>query len=383
MTHMRRAVELARQALGSTSPNPAVGAVIAKDGVEVGRGITQTPGRAHAEIGAIAQAGTQARGATLYVTLEPCCTWGRTPPCTGAIIEAGISTVYAAAIDPNPDVSGKGLAELQAAGVSATVVLEPVDGLKELYEGFSKHINTGLPFVTAKFAMSLDGKIATHTGDSKWVTGPPARNLVQEIRREADGILVGVRTALADDPLLTTRNTNGQPLERQPLRVILDSKLRTPPTSQMLRQPGTTVVYTREDAPKVRALRLESSTAEVVRLPSDTTGRVDLPKVLADLGSRGVVNLIVEGGGTVLGSFFDQELVDKIFAFVSPVVVGGSGATTPVRGLGAATMDSAWRIQEATAEPIGDDWLITGYLPTREQLVSALDLDEGLVCLPE
>ena len=364
---MRHAVELARQVLGTTSPNPAVGAVVVKDGVEVGRGATQPPGQAHAEIGALAQAGHLAKGATLYVTLEPCCNWGRTPPCTAAIIDAGIATVYAAATDPNPAVSGKGLAELEAAGIRAAIVPEDVEGIKELYEAFAKHINTGLPFVTAKFAMSLDGKIATHTGDSKWVTGQPARSLVQEMRQEADGILVGVRTVLADDPLLTARDSSGAPLERQPLRAILDGALRTPPSSQLFQQPGTTVVYTKEDAPKTRARRLESSGAEIVRLPPDAAGLVSLPDVLRDLGSRGVVSLIVEGGGTVLGSFFDQGSIDKVFAFVSPVVVGGSGAASPVEGLGAATMGAAWRLEEAAARPIGEDWLITGYPRKPEQ----------------
>ena len=241
-------MEAARQVLGYTSPNPAVGAVVMKDGLEVGRGATQPPGKAHAEIGALQQAGDRASGGELYVTLEPCCHWGRTPPCTGAIIQAGIRRVYAAAIDPNPLVGGQGFAELEAAGIE--VVLEgPVEGAKELYESFFKHITTGLPFVTAKFAMSLDGKIATRTGDSKWVTGPPARSLVQRMRRQADAILVGVGTMLADDPLLTSRDDKGTPLERQPLRAVVDSACRTPPSARMLAQPGVTLVYTRDDAP--------------------------------------------------------------------------------------------------------------------------------------
>ncbi len=363
---MRHAVELARQALGNTSPNPAVGAVVVKDGVEIGRGATQPPGQAHAEIGALDQAGDLAKGATLYVTLEPCCNWGRTAPCTGAIIDAGIAKVYAAAIDPNPAVAGKGLAQLESAGLQ-TVLDEGVDGVKELYEAFSKHINTGLPFVTAKFAMSLDGKIATHTGDSKWVTGPAARSLVQQLRRETDGILVGVGTVLADDPLLTARDSSGAPLERQPLRAVLDSACRTLPTSQIFQQPGTTVVYAKEDAPKARIRRLESAGAQIVLLPPDKAGHVSLPDVLADLGSRGLVSLIVEGGGTVLGSFFDQGLVDKVFAFVASVIVGGSGAASPVEGFGVSTMKGAWRVEEAAAQRLGEDWLITGYPRRQEQ----------------
>ena len=366
MTHMLHAVELARQVLGTTSPNPAVGAVVVRDGVEVGRGATQPPGQAHAEIGALAQAGDLAKGATLYVTLEPCCIWGRTPPCTSAIIDAGIVKVYAAATDPNPAVAGKGLTELESAGLQ-TALDEGVDGVKELYEAFSKHINTGLPYVIAKFAMSLDGKIATHTGDSKWVTGPEARGLVQQMRRESDGILVGVGTVIADNPLLTARDSVGAPLEAQPLRAVLDSSCRTPPTSQMFHQPGMTVVYTKEDAPRARVRRLEAAGAQIVRLAPDKAGQVNLPDVLADLGSRGVVSLIVEGGGTVLGSFFDRGLVDKVLAFVSPVIVGGSGAASPVEGLGVSTMGGAWRVDGAAAKRIGEDWLITGYPRRQEQ----------------
>ena len=266
-------MEAARQVLGYTSPNPAVGAVVMKDGSEVGRGATQPPGQAHAEIEALRQAGDRARGGELYVTLEPCCHWGRTPPCTGAITQAGIRRVYAAAIDPNPLVGGQGLAELEAAGVEV-VLEERVEGVKELYESFTKHITTGLPFISAKFAMSLDGKIATRTGDSKWVTGPPARSLVQRMRRQADAILVGVGTVLADDPLLTSRDDNGLPLERQPLRAVLDSACRTPPSARMLSQPGVTVVYTRDDAPPARVRALNQAGAQVVAMP----GRLRRPR---------------------------------------------------------------------------------------------------------
>ena len=357
---MRRAVELARGVRGTTSPNPAVGAVVVKDGVVVGCGATQPPGQAHAEIGALQQAGGQSRGATLYVTLEPCCHWGRTPPCTGAIIEAGISKVRTAAIDPNPLVAGRGLSQLREASID--VLLEDgVEGVRELYEGFAKHINTGLPFVTVKFAMSLDGKIATRTGDSKWVTGTAARGLVQQMRRRADGILVGVGTVLADDPLLTARDPAGLPSERQPLRAVLDSACRTPPAARLLGQPGTTVVYVTKGAAAEGRDRLEAAGAQVVPLAADETGKVRVEDALADLGSRGVVDLIVEGGGTVLGSFFDQGLVDKVYAFIAPVIIGGANAASPVEGLGARIMGDALRVEEAGLVSIGDDWLIVGY----------------------
>ncbi|MBM3942091.1 MAG: bifunctional diaminohydroxyphosphoribosylaminopyrimidine deaminase/5-amino-6-(5-phosphoribosylamino)uracil reductase RibD, partial [SAR202 cluster bacterium] len=201
---MQRAISLARLAMGTTSPNPSVGAVLVKDGVVVGEGYTLPPGQRHAEIGALQQAGEAARGAILYTTLEPCCHFGRTPPCTRAVIAAGVKEVHFALIDPNPRVRNGGRAELEAAGI-AVVAGEEAGPAAELYEGFAKHITTGLPFVSAKFAMSLDGKIAARTGDSKWVTGPDARSLVQQMRLETDAVMVGINTVLADDPQLTVR----------------------------------------------------------------------------------------------------------------------------------------------------------------------------------
>ena len=224
---MQQAIALARRAAGSTSPNPAVGAVIVKDGKVVGAGHTMPPGGNHAEIEALNMAGESARGAVLYTTLEPCCHFGRTPPCTRAIIAAGVAEVRVAAQDPNPVVSGKGNAELEANGVRV-ISGEEGEAASQLYEAFAKHVQTGLPFVSAKFAMSLDGKIATHTGDSKWVTGPAARAAVQRMRRECDAVAVGVNTVLADDPQLTARDAGGAPRPRQPLRVVLDSRARTP-----------------------------------------------------------------------------------------------------------------------------------------------------------
>lgn len=359
MGHMKRAIELAHQVIGITNPNPAVGAVLVKDGAEIGAGATQPPGQDHAEIVALKQAADLARGATLYTTLEPCCTWGRTPPCTKAIIDAGIAEVHFAVVDPNPDVSGNGRDELAAAGIR--VVVEEAEGAHELYEAFAKHISTGLPFVTAKFAMSLDGKISTRTGDSKWVTGPEARGLVQKMRREGDAVLVGITTVLADDPFLTARDGDGNPLSRQPYRVVLDSSCRMPTKANMLGQPGPTLVYATTGAPKDRAERLSKAGAEVVRLEPTPDGQVDIKAVLADLGARGVVDLTVEGGGTVLGSFFDGKLVDKVLAFIAPIIVGGASAPSPVDGQGVVLMSEAWQIGSASVEKIGDDWLITGY----------------------
>ena len=361
---MSQAIDLARQALGATSPNPAVGAVLVKDGVIAGQGATQPPGQAHAEVVALNEAREAAQGATLYVTLEPCCHWGRTPPCTRALIEAGVSEVVVAVTDPNPVVAGRGVAELRDAGIPVSMLPDdcPEQGrARELYEGFAKHVKTGLPFVSAKFAMSLDGKIATRTGDSKWVTGPEARALVQRMRRETDAVMVGIKTVLADDPALTARDSAGQPLARQPLRVALDSHCRMPVESQLLHQPGQTVVYTTAAAPSESVWGLEKTGAEVLTLGSTAVGQVCPEEALADLGRRGIVNLLVEGGGLTLGSLFDNGLVDKVQAFVAPVIIGGVGAASPVEGSGAELMAHAMRLERTSIRQIGPDWLITGY----------------------
>ena len=357
---MERAIALAQQALGTTSPNPAVGAVIVNDGKVLGSGHTQPPGGPHAEIMALRQAGPPARNAALYTTLEPCCTYGRTPPCTDAIIDAGIKEVHIGATDPNPRVSGNGAAQLVAAGIDVKFV-EDAAVMRELYEAFAKHINTGLPFVTSKFAMSLDGKIATRTGDSKWVTGPAARSRVQRLRREADAVMVGVNTVLADDPQLTARDWDGTPLSRQPLRVILDSRCRTPPDARLLREPGTTLVLTTGDAPKERVDTLASAGAEVIMACQPGESRVDLDIALKELGRRGVVSLLVEAGGTLQGALFDAGLVDKVFAFIAPVIIGGAQSASPVEGTGPELMAGTHRLHLTCLEQYGPDWLITGY----------------------
>ena len=363
---MIRAIELAKQAMGSTSPNPSVGAVVVKDGAIVGEGFTLPPGGNHAEIEAMGRAGDACRGADLYTTLEPCCTHGRTPPCTGAIISAGIRRVFLAAIDPNPQVSGRGMAQLKSAGVEVELSQgQAADAAAELYEAFAKHITTGMPFVVAKFAMSLDGKIATHTGDSKWITGPEARGLVQEMRREADAVMVGVNTVLADDPQLTARDRDGSPLPRQPLRMVLDTNGRTPPDAQMLREPGRTLVAVSSNAPTGNIAQLEGAGAEIVTCGTGADGRVDPNKLLAEIGRRGVVNILAEGGGTVLGALFDSDQVDKVFAFVAPLIIGGGQAASPVEGAGATVMSQVRRLHRVKMRQVGDDWLVTGYLGAR------------------
>ena len=357
---MARAIALARSALGSTSPNPAVGAVIVGEAGVVGEGFTLPPGQAHAEIGALQQAGPAAAGATLYCTLEPCCHYGRTPPCTDAIIGAGIARVVFAVTDPNPRVSGGGAAALRAAGVD--VEHRPDPKAEVLYEAFAKHVTTGLPFVVAKFAMSLDGKIATRTGDSQWITGPEARARVQQMRKELDGIMVGIGTALADDPQLTARDDTGGtlPTDLQPLRVVVDSDARTPPAARMLRQPGRTLIATAGDTNSSRAAALQDAGAEVLSFPG-TDGRVNLSGLLEHLGQQGVVSLLVEGGGGVLGAMADARLIDKFAVFIGPMLIGGAAARSPVEGSGATTMADVLRLDCVAAEAIGPDCLITGY----------------------
>ncbi len=357
---MERALELARSVVGATSPNPSVGAVVVKDGTEVGWGTTSPPGHNHAEVNALEQAGALASGAVLYTTLEPCNVFGRTPPCTRAIIDSGVAQVNVAAIDPNPLVSGNGCAELRSAGIDVQVG-EQSEAAQALYEAFAKHIRTGIPFVSVKFAMSLDGKIAAASGDSKWVTGVEARSLVQQMRRESDAVLVGVNTVLADDPQLTTRDLHGEPLPRQPLRVVVDSRCRTPASARMLKQPGNTVIATTLQAPDPRIEQLTGAGAEPLALPACADGKVDLQALLEELGRRGVVSLLVEGGGALLGSLFDNALVDKVFAFMAPVIIGGEAAVSPVEGRGAECMATAWKLQRPELTQIGPDWLVTGY----------------------
>ena len=238
MSAMRRALSLARRSLGGVSPNPAVGAVVVNGGVVVGEGRNEPPGGRHAEIVALEQAGDAASGAVMYVSLEPCSHHGRTPPCVDAILDAGIAEVHAAIADPNPHVAGGGAAALRDAGVKV-VVGERAAEASTLLEAYLKWVTTGRPFVTAKFAMSLDGKIATRSGDSQWITGERARQHVHELRAASDAVMVGVGTVLADDPLLTARDRRGKPLERQPLRVVVDSGGRTPAGARLLSQPGT------------------------------------------------------------------------------------------------------------------------------------------------
>ena len=358
MSYMDRALALARRAAGSASPNPAVGAVAVRDGEVVGEGWTQPAGSAHAEVMALARAGAKAAGAVLYTTLEPCNHAGRTPPCTQAIIDAGIAEVHSATMDPNPLVNGGGLARLAEAGIT-TQVGEGEDAARRLMEAYFKHITTGLPFVTAKFAMSLDGKIATRTGDSRWITGEEARRYVHELRAASDAVMAGINTVLADDPQLTARDGDGKPLSRQPLRVIVDSKGRICPDARLLSEPGATLVVTAGiDGDTER--RLSRTGAQVQSLPA-RDGSVDLPELLRALGGREITSVLVEGGGTLLGSLFDGRMVDKVVAFIAPTILGGAEAPTPVAGVGIGRMAEARRLSCVEVRQFGPDTAVIGY----------------------
>jgi diaminohydroxyphosphoribosylaminopyrimidine deaminase/5-amino-6-(5-phosphoribosylamino)uracil reductase len=356
---MRQALDLARQAHGTTSPNPWVGAMIVNAGRIVGQGYTRPPGGPHAEIVALGEAAGSTRGATLYVTLEPCSHHGRTPPCTDALISAGIAKVVYAIEDPDKRVSGNGHRSLEEAGIE----VEAGDGAEDsarLLEAYIKHRQTGLPFVIAKYAASIDGRIAAASGDSRWVSGPSTLRWAHEGRTKLDAIVVGASTVVVDDPQLTAR-PGGELAERQPLRVVLDSTGRVSPGAGVFSGVAKTLVATTARSSSEWRRGIEDAGAEVLVLDEDWDGRVPLPELLRDLGRRGIVTLLLEGGGVLLGSFFDQRLVDKVTAVIAPMVIGAADAPAAIAGRGAQVMRDAIRLSDMTVERLGDDVLLTGY----------------------
>ena len=358
---MSRALELARSVLGRVSPNPAVGAVVVREGRVIGEGATQPPGGAHAEISALRQSGAEASGATLYVTLEPCTTHGRTPPCTDAIIEAGIATVVIASGDPDAKVDGRGIEALRRADIDVQIGDGAVEALGH-YEAYRHHRRSGRPFVIAKFAVSLDGKIASTSGDSRWISGPETRVWAHRMRPLMDAILVGVETIVLDDPQLTARPDDSTDGVSQPLRIVLDSRGRTPPTARVLQEQAlaSTLIVTTTAAPAAWRSAIESGGARVCEV-ADDEGRVALLPMLEKLGAdEGIMSLLVEGGGRVHGAFVDQRLVNKVHAIVAPMIVGGDAATA-VGGVGARTMADVVRLRDVAVDNLGDDVLVTGY----------------------
>ena len=358
--YMQCALSLAKLAMGYSSPNPAVGAVVVKDGLVVGMGYTQPAGSEHAEVMALRQAGDRARDAAMYVTLEPCCHYGRTPPCTQAIIDAGISEVYIALLDPNPVVSGHGLGRLNEQGIKTHVGICEQEAC-EINEAYIKHITTGLPFVVAKFAMSLDGKIATKMGDSKWITSEEARQYAHALRGTVDAIMVGVNTIVADNPHLTAKGCGGRGgIEKmQPLRVVVDSEGRTPLNAHIFEPPGEVLLAVAGPFDSGRKRELVQAGAGGVELPASKRV-IDMPELLRLLGKRQIVTVLVEGGGKLLGSLFDHHLVDKVLTFVSPVIIGGQEATS-VGGNGVENMAEALRLSRVDTKSFGDDILVSGY----------------------
>jgi diaminohydroxyphosphoribosylaminopyrimidine deaminase/5-amino-6-(5-phosphoribosylamino)uracil reductase len=364
---MRGALEAAEHARGWSSPNPPVGAVVVRDGVIVGRGHTRPAGEAHAEVVALEDAGEAARGATVYCTLEPCAHQGRTPPCTSALIEAGVAAVHYAIADPH-DIAAGGHAVLEAAGIAA----EAGDGANEAREqlaGFLKHATTGRPRVLVKYAASLDGRIAAASGDSRWVSGPETLAWVHSWRPHLDGIVVGSSTVVVDDPELTARPgraSEAGPTEgaHQPVRIVVDSRGRTPASARILRGETPTLIATIEGSDERWRKSMRDHGAEIVELGASTgadgSKHVDLQALVQFLGDRGMLNVLFEGGGVLLGSLFDQRLVDRVYAVIAPVVIGAAEAPAAVAGRGVQRMAQAPRLTELAVERLGDDTLITG-----------------------
>ena len=353
LQHMRHALRLAERALGTTAPNPAVGCVIVSaEGLIVGRGVTAKGGRPHAEPQALAEAGEAARGATAYVTLEPCAHQGETPPCASALIVAGVGRVVVAVEDPDPRVCGKGLAMLRAASVTVATGLCAKDAAA-LNAGFFLRVREGRPLVTLKIAQSLDGKTAAATGESRWITGPEARRFGHLLRARHDAILIGSGTALADDPELTCRLPGLE--DRSPLRVVLDSRLKLTSWSKLAQTAGQvpTLVYT---TAKDGSGALAACGIEIVKTARDARGRPDIAAVLTDLGRRGITRLLVEGGGTVRASFLDRDLADRLEIFTAPFVLGAAGRNG-VDSLAALTLDEAARFIPAGRRTLGADLL--------------------------
>ena len=352
---MREALNAAAHARGRTSPNPMVGAVVVRDGRIVAIGWHRQAGTPHAEVHALNMAGELARGSTLYVTLEPCSHFGRTPPCVDAIINAGIKRVVAAMSDPNPKVAGRGFERLRSAGIDVTVgVLE--NEARRLNEVFLKWITTGLPFVMMKTAMTLDGKIATSTGQSKWITSSSARRRVHEWRNEYDGIMVGIGTVLADNPSLTARLDIPS---RNPIRIIVDSRARTPlDANVVIDGQSKTIIAVSAPAPKKNIDALMERGVEII-IAGDGE-HVDLKLLMRELATREITSVMVEGGGTLNFGLLSAGLVDRINAFIAPKVIGGRTALTAVEGEGFPSLDSAVELIEVETEMIGGDILISG-----------------------
>lgn len=351
--YMQRTLELAAKGKGRTSPNPMVGCVIVRDGKIIGEDYHKRAGEPHAEILAIEAAGGDVKGATIYLNLEPCTHHGRTPPCVDVLIEKRPARVVVAMSDPNPKVSGEGIFRLREAGIDVEAGLFEEEARK-LNEAFSKYITTGLPFVICKAAMTLDGKIATHAGQSQWVTCEESRRRVHQLRNEVDAILVGSRTVMLDDPSLTTRLETSE--KHDPIRIILDADDYLDENRRVFEVESTAPTWV--VLPETRECKRAD---EVLHVRRGGEG-FDMHHLMTVLGEREITSILIEGGGTTHASAFEAGIVDKVMFFVAPKIIGGRDAVTAVEGEGVEAMDEAILLEHMTAEPIGEDLLIEAYV---------------------
>lgn len=365
---MKRALGLAEKGVGLASPNPSVGCIIVRDGRVVGRGMHEYALKDHAEVKALREASGRGKGATAYVTLEPCCHYGRTPPCADELIQAGIRRVVVARIDPNPEVSGKGVEVLRSSGIRVDVGLMAEEAGR-LIENFACRITTGLPLVVGKVGMTLDGKIGTGRPEGRWITSAESREFGQRLRLEADALLVGINTVLTDDPELTYR---GRASKARPLiRVILDSMLRTPVSARLFRtEPRSPILIFCSTAAPIRRQRLlESRGAEIFRIARTRNG-LDLRAVLKSLAERGVLELLIEGGSAIHWSFLSRNFVDKFYFMIAPMVMGGTDAVLPVGGPGFKTIRSCAKFRVRSFFSIGPDVILETYPSRSKSIVS-------------
>lgn len=362
-TYMKLALELAGKGRGKVAPNPMVGAIIVKNGKIIGQGYHKVYGEAHAEVNAFKDATEEVRGATMYVTLEPCSHYGKTPPCADRIVEEKIGKVVIGSLDPNPIVAGNGCKKLIDAGIEVvTGVLE--EECKKLNEVFMKYITTKMPFVIMKSAMSLDGKIATPTGESKWITGETARKAVHEFRNEVSAIMVGVDTIIKDNPELTCRIENG----KNPIRIVVDSKLRIPIHSKVIEEieKANTIIATTEKADNEK-ISLLKKLGITILICSIKEGRVDLKDLMVKLGELKIDSILLEGGATLNYSALEQGIVDKVQIYIAPKIIGGEDSKTPVGGKGIDSLKHAFKVRNLTYSFLGEDILLEGYIKGGEQ----------------
>ncbi|AYO31577.1 MAG: diaminohydroxyphosphoribosylaminopyrimidine deaminase [Thermoanaerobacteraceae bacterium] len=353
---MERALRLAEKGVGSTSPNPMVGAVLVKDGEIIGEGFHKKAGEPHAEVLALKQAGERARGAELFVTLEPCSHYGRTPPCVQAIIKAGVTGVVAAMEDPNPLVSGRGIKMLEEAGIQVRVgVME--ERARKLNEVFIKYITTKKPFVVGKIAQSLDGKIALSSGISRWITGEPARIRAHELRSRYDAVMVGIGTVLADDPLLTCRLPGR---EKDPVKIVVDSTLKIPVNARLFQDSGKVIIAATQKADRQKMRVLKELGADIIETESNGGDMVNLPQLFEILGTMGITGVLVEGGSRLLASLSKEELLDKLIIFVAPRLIGAEGLSS-VGNLFVDELKKTPRFTIGSLEQIGEDIMLEAY----------------------